>query len=234
VEIFDEEESAEVIVPDDQVSLAIGKNGQNVRLAAKLTGWHIDIRKESDKFELEMRAIEEDRQAAIREILDGGIDVLPLRKTALEALKGAGLESVHDVLEMGPDGLLTVKGFGEQALKNVETFLVREGITFEDWRELIGDAEGAEEETTEEPVVKVIDAVPGEMVYTGIGEETEGERDDVIESASEAVAGDADDVAHVEDTDSPGAETAEGEEGKDKDIPSEVDEERTEDETIDR
>lgn len=38
---------AEVIVPDDQLSLAIGKNGQNVRLAAKLTGWKIDIRSES-------------------------------------------------------------------------------------------------------------------------------------------------------------------------------------------
>ncbi|MBI5554935.1 MAG: transcription termination/antitermination protein NusA [Elusimicrobia bacterium] len=40
---------AEVIVPDDQLSLAIGKAGQNVRLAAKLTGWHIDIKSQSDK-----------------------------------------------------------------------------------------------------------------------------------------------------------------------------------------
>ncbi len=40
---------AEVIVPDDQLSLSIGKAGQNVRLAAKLTGWHIDIKSQSDK-----------------------------------------------------------------------------------------------------------------------------------------------------------------------------------------
>ncbi|MDD5259735.1 MAG: transcription termination factor NusA, partial [bacterium] len=40
---------AEVLVPDDQLSLAIGKAGQNVRLAAKLTGWHIDIKSQSDK-----------------------------------------------------------------------------------------------------------------------------------------------------------------------------------------
>jgi N utilization substance protein A len=49
VTIIDEEENrAEVIVPDDQLSLAIGRRGQNVRLAAKLTGWRIDIKSESD------------------------------------------------------------------------------------------------------------------------------------------------------------------------------------------
>ncbi|WKZ33877.1 MAG: transcription termination factor NusA [Thermodesulfobacteriota bacterium] len=46
--VDDEEHAMEVIVPDDQLSLAIGKKGQNVRLAAKLTGWKIDIRTESE------------------------------------------------------------------------------------------------------------------------------------------------------------------------------------------
>ena len=46
--LIDEEKSyAGVIVPDDQLSLAIGKEGQNARLAARLTGWHIDIKSES-------------------------------------------------------------------------------------------------------------------------------------------------------------------------------------------
>lgn len=48
VAIDESEHSLEVIVPDDQLSLAIGKKGQNVRLAAKLTGWKIDIQTESD------------------------------------------------------------------------------------------------------------------------------------------------------------------------------------------
>lgn len=47
VEIFEEEKAARVIVPDYQLSLAIGKEGQNARLAAKLTGWKIDIKSES-------------------------------------------------------------------------------------------------------------------------------------------------------------------------------------------
>lgn len=47
VDIKEEERFAQVIVPDDQLSLAIGKAGQNARLAAKLTNWKIDIKSES-------------------------------------------------------------------------------------------------------------------------------------------------------------------------------------------
>ena len=47
VDIHDDEKFAQVIVPDDQLSLAIGKSGQNARLAAKLTNWKIDIKSES-------------------------------------------------------------------------------------------------------------------------------------------------------------------------------------------
>ena len=47
VDVKDEEKFAQVIVPDDQLSLAIGKSGQNARLSAKLTNWKIDIKSES-------------------------------------------------------------------------------------------------------------------------------------------------------------------------------------------
>lgn len=50
VEIFEEEKIARVVVPDYQLSLAIGKEGQNARLAAKLTGWKIDIKSESQAY----------------------------------------------------------------------------------------------------------------------------------------------------------------------------------------
>lgn len=53
-----EEQALEVIVPDDQLSLAIGKKGQNVRLAAKLTGWNIDIKSESRAAEAAKEALE--------------------------------------------------------------------------------------------------------------------------------------------------------------------------------
>ena len=47
VQVLEDEHAARVIVPDSQLSLAIGKEGQNARLAAKLTGWKIDIKSQS-------------------------------------------------------------------------------------------------------------------------------------------------------------------------------------------
>ena len=59
VDIKEEEKFAQVIVQDDQLSLAIGKAGQNVRLAAKLTGWKIDIKTETRFRELLAQKAEE-------------------------------------------------------------------------------------------------------------------------------------------------------------------------------
>ena len=64
VDIKDEERFAQVIVPDDQLSLAIGKAGQNARLAAKLTNWKIDIKSESQFREMiqELQANGEEKE----------------------------------------------------------------------------------------------------------------------------------------------------------------------------
>jgi N utilization substance protein A len=50
VHVHESEKASRVIVPDNQLSLAIGKEGQNVRLVAKLTGWKIDIKSQSQDF----------------------------------------------------------------------------------------------------------------------------------------------------------------------------------------
>ena len=60
VRIVDETGTAEVIVPDYQLSLAIGKEGQNARLAARLTGWRVDIKSESQLYEEEQNPVEEE------------------------------------------------------------------------------------------------------------------------------------------------------------------------------
>jgi len=64
VDIKEEEKFAQVIVPDDQLSLAIGKAGQNARLAAKLTNWKIDIKSESQFREMLMKRAEEANETA--------------------------------------------------------------------------------------------------------------------------------------------------------------------------
>jgi N utilization substance protein A len=105
--ILDEDERAmEVIVPDDQLSLAIGKKGQNVRLASQLTGWRIDIHSESKVREMEARA----RQslAAIKSGPDGG----GLASATVEALFQAGWRSAAEVATAKPDELANITGIG--------------------------------------------------------------------------------------------------------------------------
>jgi N utilization substance protein A len=68
VQLREDEHAATVIVPDKQLSLAIGKEGQNVRLAAKLTGWRIDIKSATTLLD-EERAAAEAREAAEAEAL---------------------------------------------------------------------------------------------------------------------------------------------------------------------
>jgi len=64
VYVDNEEKALEIIVPDDQLSLAIGKKGQNVRLAAKLIGWKIDIKSETRAAEAELEEFEEAEESA--------------------------------------------------------------------------------------------------------------------------------------------------------------------------
>lgn len=68
VEVFEHEKATRVIVPDYQLSLAIGKRGQNARLAAKLTGWKIDIKSESQAREEGLLQAEEDDGEYIEEV----------------------------------------------------------------------------------------------------------------------------------------------------------------------
>jgi N utilization substance protein A len=72
--VDDEAKQATVIVPDDQLSLAIGKEGQNARLAARLTGWRVDIRSETEfaKEEAEMTYDEDEMSGRCAAILSNG------------------------------------------------------------------------------------------------------------------------------------------------------------------
>ena len=67
VDINEEEKFAQVIVPNDQLSLAIGKSGQNVRLAARLTSWKIDIKSEAQFREMLAKKAEEEQEEAVSE-----------------------------------------------------------------------------------------------------------------------------------------------------------------------
>ena len=104
----------EVIVPDDQLSLAIGKRGQNVTLASRLTGWRLDVRGESE-------ADEEVRQsrAALMQI-EGVSDV------TAELLMQHGFKTVQEVAETDAAEVADVEGIGpERAFVIVAAAAVR-------------------------------------------------------------------------------------------------------------
>jgi hypothetical protein len=131
VEIFDDEDKAEVIVPDDQASLAIGKDGRNVRLAAKLTGWGIDIKNEREKLEEEMKVHEAEREVIKQDLMAKPIAELPLRKPAIEGLVAAGYANLGDLMEQDSKTLLDAKGVGESTLQDLEKHLNEHGFTYE-------------------------------------------------------------------------------------------------------
>ena len=99
----EENRSMEVIVPDDQLSLAIGKNGQNVRLAVKLTGWRIDVKSES------MAAVqEEEGYKSLMKIPGVG-------EATAERLFGEGFKSIAMIAAADPDMLSSLQGVGEKS-----------------------------------------------------------------------------------------------------------------------
>jgi N utilization substance protein A len=101
--IMDEDEHAmEVIVPDDQLSLAIGKKGQNVRLASRLTGWRLDVRSESD-------AEDESRRAR------ASLTAIPgVGDATAELLYQSGFKSAHELAASGEEGVAEIDGIGPE------------------------------------------------------------------------------------------------------------------------
>ena len=124
VTVVDSEEPiVEVVVEDRQLSLAIGKKGQNVRLAAKLTGWKIDIKSEEEKRrEVEARfdEIEEDEEA-------GTLTLPGLDDGQLLRLSEAGLDTADRLLEVAAAELAEVAGVDEATAGDLQA-AVREQV----------------------------------------------------------------------------------------------------------
>ncbi|MDD5574245.1 MAG: transcription termination factor NusA [Candidatus Omnitrophica bacterium] len=102
-------EKAQVIVPDDQLSLAIGKHGQNVRLASKLTGWELDIRTRQEI----VQEKEEAKKTRAQMTLDG------VGEKVLDALIDAGLDSLEKIKDASVDRLTQIKGIGAKKAEKI-------------------------------------------------------------------------------------------------------------------
>jgi len=178
----------EVVVDDPQLSLAIGKRGQNVRLAAKLVGWKIDIKSEEEKRrEMEVRMVDMVISGApVSVLLDHGLE-----EHIVEKLVTAGIGTVERLGSMTPEELEAIPEIDEQIVGQIQSAVVS---FYGQYDAEDGESEGAQPESSEagafeeapsdpEGVESVIDGEPG--TATGSSENTdafENIRTGVLES----------------------------------------------------
>ncbi len=111
--VIDEDEGRiEVVVPDDQLSLAIGRRGQNVRLASQLTGWGIDIMTEAEESER--------RQEEIRLRSQAFVEALDVDEVIAHLLVGEGFTTVEEVALVPIEELLEIEGFDEEIAEELK------------------------------------------------------------------------------------------------------------------
>jgi len=105
----------EVVVDDSQLSLAIGKKGQNVRLAAKLLGWKIDIKSEEEKrqeVEQQMESLTSQQSTPLANVTDLG-------EALIGKLSEAGISTVEALADMTPEQLEEVPGVGPKTVEKI-------------------------------------------------------------------------------------------------------------------
>jgi len=111
--VLDEDaERIEVVVPDEQLSLAIGRRGQNVRLASQLTGFDIDILTEAEESER--------RQAEFAERSKLFMDTLDVDEMVAQLLVSEGFSSLEEVAYIDLDELLVIDGFDADTAKELQ------------------------------------------------------------------------------------------------------------------
>jgi transcription termination/antitermination protein NusA len=184
------EKQIEVIVDDSQLSLAIGKKGQNVRLAAKLLGWKIDIKSEEEKrqeVEQQMQAMSGGPSTPIEQVTELGEQII-------QKLVVAGITTVEALADMTPEQLEEIPGIGEKTLEKISLAVRHYFGEYEPGEER---PEGAVAKSDEEQVEKaraIEDAQAAEEIDALTLDET-GERE--IPNERDGSGRISDDVARV-------------------------------------
>src|SRR5437879_596674 len=116
VQIIDPEtRHLEIIVEDTQLSLAIGKKGQNVRLASKLIGWNVDIKSEEEK--------RQEIEAQMAALTAPGTPLSELKGVGpktIEKIEAHGISSIEKLADMTPEQLMEIPGIGEKMVEKIQ------------------------------------------------------------------------------------------------------------------
>jgi N utilization substance protein A len=165
ITVDDDEEALEVVCPDDQLTLAIGRKGQNVKLAAKLLGWKIDIFTESRYGELNAARKGMDQIASVAEV-------------PMESFFSAGFESLESIVQATDEELMAIRGMTESKIGDIRLAvnMLAPGLEAELSE---SEADEPETETVEEEVAETVEAVEEAE------EEVEEETDEADETETE-------------------------------------------------
>src|SRR5712692_6877360 len=202
----------EVVVDDSQLSLAIGKKGQNVRLAAKLLGWKIDIKSEEEKrqeVELQMSALVGSASTPLE-------NVPGLGEGLIEKLSAAGVSTVESLADMTPEQLEAIEGIGPKTVEKI-SIAVNNYFSSLEGGEVVAAAESegieasaSEEATVEGPSGPAELSTEAESVESA---ETSADDDTAeIEAASETSEGESAETAQSGNETEPAIEKATEEE----------------------
>jgi N utilization substance protein A len=185
--VLDEENRRiEVVVPDDQLSLAIGRRGQNVRLASQLTRWDIDILTEA--IESERRQEEFRRRSSLF------VEALDVDDVIAGLLVTEGFSSIEELAMVPLEEMAEIEGFDEavagELKRRAEVFLERRDVEREEQRKQLG---------VEDSVAEIGRFTPGQLVK--LGEKGVKSLDDLADLAS-------DELIEILGDDAPDEETA--------------------------
>ncbi|WP_317992778.1 transcription termination factor NusA [Bartonella gliris] len=112
--VLDEDaERIEVVVPDDQLSLAIGRRGQNVRLASQLTGWNIDILTEQEE--------SENRQKEFTERSKLFMESLDVDEMIGQVMASEGFSSIEEIAYIDPEEIASIDGFDNETAAEIQS-----------------------------------------------------------------------------------------------------------------
>ena len=153
--VLDEDiQRIEVVVPDEQLSLAIGRRGQNVRLASQLTGWDIDIMTEAQESER--------RQAEFAERTETFMGALDVDEMIAQLLASEGFATVEEVAYVPLDEITYIEGFDDEMAQEIQNrardFLDQQNAALTEQRREMG---------VEDALAEITELTPAMLVRLG-------------------------------------------------------------------